>query len=114
MLYNNNEGDEGAKKYRSRTFVPTGHEMDAVRRNKYAYGGRLDDIQLSSVSTSGSSSPVGANASQNATDFEAIKSSLLKESAASSAQPYDLTLLINTELASYPAAKVPAVVSTKQ
>ncbi|ONK57642.1 uncharacterized protein A4U43_C09F2590 [Asparagus officinalis] len=107
VLYNNNDSDEGATKYRSRTFVPTGHEMDAVRRNKYASGGRLDEVQLSSVSTSGSNSPATTNPSQNKTDFEAIKSSLLKESSASSAKPYDLSLLIDSDLTNYPA-KVPA------
>lgn len=108
VLYNSNEGDEGARKYRSRTFVPTGQEMDAVRRNKHMYGGRLDEIQLSSVSTSGSNSPVISSTSKDQTDLEAIKSSLLKESAASAAQPYDLSMLIDTEISNYPA-KVPAV-----
>jgi len=113
VLYNNNDGDEGARKYRSRTFVPTGHEMDAVRRNKHVYGGRLEEIQLSSVSTSGSNSPVVMNASQDGTDYEAIKSTLLKESSASSAQPYDFSLLIDTDLTNYPA-KVPAAEPSKQ
>ncbi|KAJ6798677.1 transmembrane protein 184B-like [Iris pallida] len=107
VLYNNTEGDEGARKYRSRTFVPTGHEMDAVRRTKY--GGRLDDIQLSSVSTSGTNSPTVSSTSQ---DLEAIKSSLLKEASASAAQPYDLSLLIDTDLSSYPV-KVPAAEPSK-
>ncbi|XVF41680.1 hypothetical protein PTKIN_Ptkin01aG0299400 [Pterospermum kingtungense] len=52
VLYNHNDGDEGTRKYRSRTFVPTGPEMDAVRRNKLMFGNKLDDIQLSSVSSS--------------------------------------------------------------
>lgn len=113
MLYNNSEGDEGAKKYRSRTFVPTGQEMDAVRRNKYAYGGKLDEVQLSSVSTSGSSSPGVSHASQDRTDYEAIKTSLIKESSAGSVQPYDLSLLIDTDLTNYPA-KVPSVETGRQ
>ncbi|URE04343.1 hypothetical protein MUK42_19665 [Musa troglodytarum] len=104
VLYNNNnESDEGATKYRSRTFVPTGQEMDTVRKNKHAYAGKLDDIQLSSVSTSGSSSPVTSNTLQVQADLEAIKSSLLKESAAASAQPYDLSVLADTDLSNYPA-----------
>lgn len=114
MLYNNNDSDEGTRKYRSRTFVPTGHEMDAVRRNKNAYSGRLNEVQLSNVSMSDSSSRVVASASENAMDFESTKSSLLKESAASSTHPYDLSLLIDTDLTSYPAAKVPAVAPTGQ
>ncbi|RWW39710.1 hypothetical protein BHE74_00054930 [Ensete ventricosum] len=98
----------GATKYRSRTFVPTGQEMDTVRKNKHAYAGKLDDIELSSVSTSSSSSPVISNTLQVQADLEAIKSSLLKESAAASAQPYDLSVLADTELSSYPT-EVPAV-----
>ncbi|EHA8589792.1 transmembrane protein [Cocos nucifera] len=108
VLYSSNEGDEGARKYRSRTFVPTGQEMDAVRKNKHMYGGRLDEIQLSSVSSSGTNSPVISSTSPHQTDLEAIKSSLLKESAASASQPYDLSVLIDTDLSNYPA-KVPAV-----
>ncbi|KAJ6816703.1 transmembrane protein 184B-like [Iris pallida] len=109
VLYNNAESDEGSTKYRSRTFVPTGQEMDAVRKNKH--GDRLDDIQLSSVSTSGSSSPmVSSTASQ---DLDVINSSLLNEAPVSSAQPYDLSLLIDTDLSSYPA-EVPAVEPSKQ
>ncbi|RRT73267.1 hypothetical protein GW17_00024363 [Ensete ventricosum] len=83
-------------------------EMDTVRKNKHAYAGKLDDIELSSVSTSSSSSPVISNTLQVQADLEAIKSSLLKESAAASAQPYDLSVLADTELSSYPT-EVPAV-----
>ncbi|XP_072996149.1 uncharacterized protein [Typha latifolia] len=108
VLYNNNEGDDGARKYRSRTFVPTGQEMDAVRKNKPMYGGRIEDIQLSSVSTSGSNSPETSNTAPSQADLEAIKSSLLLESVAASAQPYDLSALIDTDLSSYPG-EVPAV-----
>ncbi|KAH0436770.1 hypothetical protein IEQ34_026341 [Dendrobium chrysotoxum] len=108
VLYNSTESDDGARKYRSRTFVPTGQEMDAVRKNRQMYGGRLDDIQLSSVSTSGSNSPAVSNASADMADLELIKSSLLKESSASAAQPYDLSILLDTELSNYPS-KVPSV-----
>lgn len=88
--------------------MPTGQEMDTVRKNKHVYAGKLDDIQLSSVSTSGSSSPVISNTLQVQADLEAIKSSLLKESATASAQPYDLSVLADTDLSNYPA-EVPAV-----
>ncbi|CAL9107585.1 unnamed protein product [Musa textilis] len=109
VLYNNNEGgDERARKYRSRTFVPTGQEMDAVRKNKHMYAGKLDDTRLSGVSTSGSSSPVRSTTPQDQADLEVIKSSLLKESAAASAQPYDFSILAATDFSNYPA-KVPAV-----
>ncbi|THU62618.1 hypothetical protein C4D60_Mb01t07000 [Musa balbisiana] len=108
VLYNNNDGDEGARKYRSRTFVPMGQEMDAVRKNKHTYQGKLDDTRLSSVSTSNSGSPVITNKLQDQVDLEAIKSSLLKDSAAASARPYDFSVLLATDLSNYPA-KVPAV-----
>ncbi|CAL9185950.1 uncharacterized protein LOC103978899 [Musa acuminata AAA Group] len=109
VLYNNNEGDEGARKYRSRTFVPTGQEMDAVRKNKHMYPGKLDDTRLSSVSTSNSGSPVIANRLQDQVDLEAIKSSLLKDSSAASARPYDFSVLAATDLSNYPAKVPPAV-----
>ncbi|CAL9114926.1 unnamed protein product [Musa textilis] len=108
VLYNNNEGDEGARKYRSRTFVPTGQEMDAVRKNKHVYPGKLDDMRLPGVPTSSSGSPVITTNLQDQVDLEAIKSSLLKDSAAASARPYDFSVLVATDLSNYPA-EVPAV-----
>lgn len=106
VLYNNGEGDDGARKYRSRTFVPTGQEMDAVRRNKHVCTGRADNAELSNIPLS-STSP-------NQSDREAIKSSLLKENAAASARPYDLSILSDIDLSKYPA-EVPAVAdSSKQ
>ncbi|KAJ8434175.1 hypothetical protein Cgig2_025315 [Carnegiea gigantea] len=52
VLCNRGEGDVGPRKYQSCTFVPTGQEMGAVRRNKHIYGAKSDDIQLSSHSDS--------------------------------------------------------------
>lgn len=105
------ESDEGAKKYRSRTFVPTGQEMDNVRKNKHLYPEKLEDIELSSVSTSNSASPDISSTLQDQVNLQAIKSSSLQESAAASAsasvQPYDLSVLVDTDLSDYPA-KVPA------
>ncbi|KAG0480053.1 hypothetical protein HPP92_010916 [Vanilla planifolia] len=113
VLYNNTEGEDGSRKYRSRTFVPTGQEMDTVRKNKHTYGGRLDELQLSSVSTSGSNSPVVTNASPEHPDLELIKSSLLKESSASAARPYDLSILLDTDLSKY-NSKVPSVEESRK
>ncbi|KAG0482565.1 hypothetical protein HPP92_010649 [Vanilla planifolia] len=113
VLYNNTEGEDGSRKYRSRTFVPTGQEMDTVRKNKHTYGGRLDEVQLSSVSTSGSNSPVVTNASPEHPDLELIKSSLLKESSASAARPYDLSILLDTDLSKY-NSKVPSVEESRK
>lgn len=88
--------------------MPTGQEMDAVRKNKQMHTGKLDEVQLSSVSTSSSGSPMKSSTRADQADLEAIKSYLLKESNASSAQPYDLSVLAGTDLMNYPA-KVPAV-----
>ncbi|XP_058077439.1 uncharacterized protein LOC131225857 [Magnolia sinica] len=107
VLYNSNEGDEGTRKYRSRTFVPTGHEMDAVRRNKHIFGNKVDDTLVSSVSSSDTNSPKISNTVQHSNDPEVMKSSLLMDASNSLAQPYDLSL-IDMDLSSYPE-KVPAV-----
>lgn len=88
--------------------MPTGQEMDAVRKNKQMYAGKLDEVQLSSVSTSSSSSPVKSSTRTVQAELETIKSYLLKESTATSARPYDLSALVSTDLMDYPA-KVPAV-----
>ena len=106
VLYNHNEGDEGTRKYRSRTFVPTGPEMDAVRKNKHMLGNKLDDIQLSSVSSSGTSSPKQSSTAQDPQNPETMKSSLLMETSNSYNVPYDMSL-IDMDLSSYPS-KVPA------
>lgn len=105
MLYNHNEGDEGTRKYRSRTFVPTGPEMDAVRKNKHL-GNKMDDIQLSSLSTSNSSTPKGSTSVPDSATSEAMKSSLLVDTSAAFSVPYDMSL-IDLDMSSYPA-KVPA------
>ncbi|KAG8363990.1 hypothetical protein BUALT_Bualt19G0079800 [Buddleja alternifolia] len=105
VLYNPSEGgDDGARKYRSRTFVPTGPEMDTVRRNKHLFGNKLDDIQLSSLSSSGSSSP--AQNPPGNVKSEAPNSSLMMEASNTASVPYDLTL-IDLDMSNYPA-KVPS------
>lgn len=107
VLYSSQEGDDGTTKYRSRTFVPTGHEMDAVRRNRHMFGNKIDDIQLSSVSSGNSSPKTSTTTVQDSTDPEAMKSSLLMDTSSSPSKPYDLSI-IDMDLSSYPA-KVPAV-----
>ncbi|XP_057439107.1 uncharacterized protein LOC130730968 [Lotus japonicus] len=104
VLYNHSEGEEGTRKYRSRTFVPIGPEMDTARRNKHVLGNKLDDIQLSSFSSSDSSAPSIPDASNS----DATKSSLLVDmsNSVSIPIPYDLTL-IDLDVTSYPE-KVPA------
>ncbi|PON69546.1 Organic solute transporter subunit alpha/Transmembrane protein [Trema orientale] len=106
VLYNHNEGDEGRRKYRSRTFVPTGPEMDAVRKNKHMLGNKIDDIQLSSLSSSNSSTPKDSQSMPDSANSEAMKSSLLVDTSTAFSVPYDMSL-IDLDLSSYPA-KVPA------
>jgi hypothetical protein len=55
VLYNHTEGDDGTRKYRSCIFVPTGQEMDAVRKNKLMFGNKMDE--LSSHFSSATSTP---------------------------------------------------------
>ncbi|KAL8237378.1 hypothetical protein R6Q59_018459 [Mikania micrantha] len=77
VLYNhsNDTGDEGARKYRTKTFVPTGSEMENVRKNKQAFG---------------SPKARSPKAVQETTKPETMKSSLLSDASNS---PYDLTLI---------------------
>ncbi|KAG5055990.1 hypothetical protein JHK85_008500 [Glycine max] len=106
VLYNHSEGEEGTKKYRSRTFVPIGPEMDSVRRNKHMFGNKLDDIQLSSLSYSTSSTPSNSGSMPDASNSDATNSSLLVDMSNSVSEPYDLTL-IDLDVSSYPE-EVPA------
>uniref|UniRef100_A0A5B6ZWZ5 Transmembrane protein 184A n=2 Tax=Davidia involucrata TaxID=16924 RepID=A0A5B6ZWZ5_DAVIN len=106
VLYNHSEGDEGTRKYRSRTFVPTGPEMDAVRRNKHMFGNKLDDVQLSSISSSATSTPTKPGTVPDTANSEAMNSSLLMDTSNSLSVPYDLSL-IDIDMSSYPA-KVPS------
>jgi len=114
VLYNsNNDGDEGtaATKYRSRTFVPTGQEMDAVRRNKHALGNNRPDDQIpmsypSAVPTN--SSNVHDQTSLSAETI--MKKSLLNDVSVQSARPYDLSL-VDVDLSKYPT-NVPTTTST--
>ncbi|KAK9293320.1 hypothetical protein L1049_021312 [Liquidambar formosana] len=103
VLYNHSEGDEGTRKYRSRTFVPTGQEMDTVRRNKHMFGSKLDDMQLSSES-SGTSTPKNSTGHDSAHP-EAMKSALLMDTSNSLSVPYDMSL-IDMDMSNYPS-KVP-------
>ncbi|KAK4427532.1 Transmembrane proteinA [Sesamum alatum] len=100
VLYNHGEGDDGTRKYRARTFVPTGPEMDAVRRNKHMFGNKSDDMQTSSLSSS-----VGGTRNSDGTKdtmkMEAMNSSLLKDASNPVSVAYDLSL-IDIDLSRYP------------
>ncbi|CAI8615299.1 unnamed protein product [Vicia faba] len=105
VLYNHSEGgEEGTRKYRSRTFVPIGPEMDNVRKNKHIIGNKVDDIQL--VSLSSSSTPSNSVSLPDASNSDVLKSSLLLDVSNSGSIPYDLTL-IDLDVSSYPE-NVPA------
>lgn len=106
VLYNHSEGEDGSRKYRARTFVPTGPEMDAARNSKQMFGNKLEDIQLSSLSSSVSTSPQSSDTAIDALKLEAVNSSLLMDTSNIASAPYDLTL-VDIEMSSYPAT-VPA------
>ncbi|GMP63546.1 hypothetical protein CsSME_00025184 [Camellia sinensis var. sinensis] len=106
VLYNHGEGEVGPRKYRARTFVPTGPEMDTVRKNKHLFGNKLDDVQLSSLPSSGNTTPQNLGTTHNTKNSEAMNSSLLMDVSHSHNVPYDLSL-IDVDMATY-SAKVPA------
>ncbi|XP_075520610.1 uncharacterized protein LOC142553936 [Primulina tabacum] len=106
VLYNHSEGEDGSRKYRARTFVPTGPEMDAARNSKQMFGNKLEDIQLSSLSSSGSTSPQSSDTAIDALKLEAVNSSLSMDASNTASATYDLTL-VDIEMSSYPAT-VPA------
>ncbi|KAF9669783.1 hypothetical protein SADUNF_Sadunf13G0000300 [Salix dunnii] len=102
VLYNHTAGDEGTRKYRSRTFVPTGQEMDAVRKNKFMFGNKMDEVELSSHSSSATSTPKNDSSVPNTAHSDAMKSSLLMDTSESLSLPYDM-LLIDMDFSNYPA-----------
>lgn len=106
MLYNHTEGDEGTRKYRSRTFVPTGQEMDAVRKNKHMFVNKMDEIQLSSHSSSATSTPKNDVSMPSSAHSKAMKSSPLMDASDSLSTQYDMSL-IDMDFSNYPA-NVPA------
>ena len=77
-----------------------------MRRNKHMFGNKLDDIQLSSFSSSNSSTPSNSGPISDAPSSDATNSSLLVDMSTSASVPYDLTL-IDLDVSSYPE-NVPA------
>lgn len=92
ILYNN-EGEEGTRKYRARTFVPTGQEMDTVRKHKQMFGtGRTDYPYALGVSSSDGASPrIAVDRQKTVKDPESMKSSLLLDPTNVFSQPYDVS-----------------------
>lgn len=106
VLYNHNDGgEEGTRKYRARTFVPTGQEMDAVRKNKHLFGNKIDGVSVSSHSSSGTSTPKASGVTDPARP-ETMKSSLLVDASDSASTMYDMSLM-DIDISSYPS-KVPS------
>jgi hypothetical protein len=95
VLYNHTEGEEGSRKYRSRTFVPTGAEMDSARKNRHT----KYEIQLLSLSSPAPHPPPIPES--------AARSDALLVDHSQSSYSYD-TALIDIDMASY-SSKVPAV-----
>ncbi|XP_009603516.1 uncharacterized protein [Nicotiana tomentosiformis] len=108
VLYNHGDGEEGgATKYRARTFVPTGPEMDTVRKNKHIFGNKQEDVQLSSLSPSANNNnPQNPGAGHQTGKSEAMNCSLLMDASNNVSAPYDLSL-IDVDISNYPS-KVPA------
>ncbi|KAL2254240.1 UNVERIFIED_CONTAM: Transmembrane protein [Sesamum indicum] len=113
VLYNHGEGDDGTRKYRARTFVPTGPEMDAVRRNKHMFGSKSDDMQSSSLSSSVCGTPRNSDGTKDTVKTEAMNSSLLRDASNSVSLPYDLSL-IDIDLSRYPTKVVHAVTAAAE
>lgn len=112
VLYNHSSdsGEEnGGTKYRARTFVPLGPEMDAARKSKDIASNKLDDIQLSKLSSSSDSSPENDNhPSHKTSKSESMDSSLLMDVSNSASEiPYDLSL-VDINMSGY-SEEVPAV-----
>ncbi|KAL0738660.1 hypothetical protein Bca4012_014870 [Brassica carinata] len=105
VLYNHTDsGDEGTKKYRSRTFVPTGQEMEAMRKNQTVYANKIDGVSVSSsISSSMGSSPKSSSVTSDPARSEAaLKSSLLVDASDSLDTMYDMSL-IDIDISSFPS-----------
>jgi hypothetical protein len=86
--------------------------MDAVRKNKLNFGNKIDEIQLSSHSSSATSTPKNDTSLLNSAHSDAMKSSLLVDSSNSVSAPYDMSL-IDMDFSNYPA-KVAAANETSR
>ncbi|XP_071691523.1 uncharacterized protein [Rutidosis leptorrhynchoides] len=114
VLYNNSSdsGEENSTKYRARTFVPMGPEMENARKSRDIASNKLDDIQLSRMSSSSDSVPENNYSPvQKIAKSESIDSSLLVDVSNTTSVPFDLTL-VDLSLSSY-SDQVPAVTDSE-
>ncbi|CAL0300170.1 unnamed protein product [Lupinus luteus] len=87
----------------SGTFVPTGPEMDSVRRNKRMFGTKVDEMQFTGPSNS--CTPSNSGPTSDAKRSSEMKSTLLVDMSNSVFLPYDMTLM-DLDASNYPG-KVP-------
>lgn len=90
--------------------MPTGQEMESVRRNKHISGNKLDDVQLSSLSSSSASTPKNPDSLLDSSQPNVMRSSLLVDTTNSFSVAYDMSL-IDLDMSGYPS-KVPAANET--
>lgn len=76
------------------------------------FGNKMDEIQLSSHSSSGTSTPKNNTSAGDSANYDATKSSLLLDASNSLSVPYDMSL-IDMDLSNYPT-KVAAVSETER
>ncbi|KAI3788813.1 hypothetical protein L2E82_01591 [Cichorium intybus] len=115
VLYNHSSdsGEESGTKYRARTFVPTGSEMDTVRKSKDLPGGKLSDIQLSvsSLSNSNSGNTTPEKGSPKKEMVQSPSPLLVDVVDSPSIIPFDLSL-VDIDMSGYsdevPAVKTPS------
>ncbi|CAA0806563.1 Protein of unknown function (DUF300 [Striga hermonthica] len=106
VLYNPSDSDDGSRKYRARTFVPTGPEMDTARKSKSTFGNKLEDIQLASLSdSSGSSLESSLN---DILKLDVINTSSLIDVSNDNATGAQDHALIEIDMSNYPEKVPPA------
>eukprot|EP00249_Psilotum_nudum_P022161 c28398_g1_i1 orf=883-2328(+) len=94
VLYSDGS-QEALQKYRVRTFVPTGQEMETLRKHKHMFGaGKMDDAYSSGFSSSEGGSPVSQDSGKRATkEPDLMQNPLLFDPHNSFSQVYDMSPL---------------------
>eukprot|EP00249_Psilotum_nudum_P022163 c28398_g1_i5 orf=883-2325(+) len=94
VLYSDGS-QETFQKYRVRTFVPTGQEMETLRKHKHMFGaGKVDDAHSSGFTSSSGGSPANQGAGKKATkETELVENPLLFDPHNPFSQVYDMSPL---------------------